>query len=117
LPFFLLFSFSSTSSDEGDEGDEDPEDNDGDGQGESGGDGQGPGPSTKRRKGGNDADPAVKTEEGEEPVPAKAARQHHRAQSNELHIYSAAELSKLNQRELLADVQLLDGQFVSTSHL
>ena len=40
----------------------------------------------------NEADPIVKPEEG-----------------NELHIYSAAELSRLNQQELLADIQLLDG--------
>lgn len=59
----------------------------------------------------------MKTEEGEESVPTKAARQHHKAHSNELHIYSAAELSRLNQRELLADVQLLDGQYVSASHI
>jgi hypothetical protein len=97
--------------------DEDSQENDGDGQGESGDDGQGPGPSTKRRKGEKDADPAVKTEEGEEPVPTTAARQHHKAHSNELHIYSAAELSRLKQRELLADVQLLDGQFVWANHL
>ncbi|KAH9973203.1 RecF/RecN/SMC N terminal domain-containing protein [Lactifluus volemus] len=93
-----------------DEVDEDSQENDGEGQGESGDDGQGPGPSTKRRKGEKDADPAVKTEEGEEPVPTTAARQHHKAHSNELHIYSAAELSRLKQRELLADVQLLDEQ-------
>jgi hypothetical protein len=59
----------------------------------------------------------VKTEEGEEPVLTKNARQRHKTPSNELHIYSAAELSRLNQRELLADVQLLDGLFVLAIHL
>jgi hypothetical protein len=90
---------------------DDPQEKDGDGKDESG-DGQVP--STKCRKHENDTGPVVKTEEGEEPVPAKTARQCH---SNELHIYSAAELSRLNQRELLADVQLLDGLFVFASHL
>ncbi|KAI0253228.1 RecF/RecN/SMC N terminal domain-containing protein [Lactifluus subvellereus] len=94
--------------DDEDEDDDDPHGNDGDRQGESGRDGQTS--STKRRKGENDANPVVKTEEGEEPVPAKNARQRHKTPSNELHIYSAAELSRLNQRELLADVQLLDEQ-------
>jgi structural maintenance of chromosome 4 len=61
----------------------------------------------------------VKTEEGHEPVPSKKPRQSQKAPSSELHIYSAAELSRLNQRELLADVQLLDGLFVLViySHL
>lgn len=57
------------------------------------------------------ADPIVKTEE-EDREPIKKARQPHKTPSNELHIYSAAELSRLNQRELLADVQLLDGTLV-----
>lgn len=57
------------------------------------------------------ADPIVKTEE-EDREPVKKARQPHKTPSNELHIYSAAELSRLNQRELLADVQLLDGASV-----
>jgi len=48
--------------------------------------------STPHVKRENEANPIVKPEEG-----------------NELHIYSAAELSRLNQRELLADIQLLDG--------
>jgi hypothetical protein len=109
-----VFRFSSISSDEEDEED-DPQGNDGGGQDESSCDGQVS--STKRRKGENDAGPVVKTEEGEEPVLAKTARQCHRTPSNELHIYSAAELSRLNQRELLADVQLLDGVFVFASHL
>ncbi|KAI0297565.1 RecF/RecN/SMC protein, partial [Multifurca ochricompacta] len=42
--------------------------------------------------------------------PLQKARQRRKIHSNELHIYSAAELSRLNQRELLADVQLLDEQ-------
>ena len=61
----------------------------------------------------NDVDPVVKTEEGDDAGPSKKAHQHHKTPSNELHIYSAAELSRLNQRELLADVQLLDGLLVS----
>ena len=68
--------------------------------------------STKRGKRENDTDPVVKTEEGQEPVPRKKSRQPHKTPSNELHIYSAAELSRLNQRELLGDVQLLDGLFI-----
>ena len=68
-------------------------------------------PLTKRVKEEN-ADPAVKTEEGDEPALSKKTRRGHKAPSNELHIYSAAELSRLNQRELLADVQLLDGLFI-----
>ncbi|KAN0127918.1 RecF/RecN/SMC N terminal domain containing protein [Lactarius tabidus] len=65
--------------------------------------------SAKRVKEENDADPTVKTEE-EDREPVKKARQPQKTPSNELHIYSAAELSRLNQRELLADVQLLDEQ-------
>ncbi|KAI9444561.1 RecF/RecN/SMC [Lactarius indigo] len=76
-------------------------------EGENGKDG--PGSSAKRDKGESNVDPIVKTE-GEDPEPAKKARQPHKTPSNELHIYSAAELSRLNQRELLADVQLLDEQ-------
>lgn len=68
-------------------------------------------PLTKRVKEEN-ADPVVKTEEGDEPTLSKKAHRGHKSPSNELHIYSAAELSRLNQRELLADVQLLDGLFV-----
>lgn len=66
--------------------------------------------SAKRVKEESDADPTVKTEEGEDREPVKKARQPQKTSSNELHIYSAAELSRLNQRELLADVQLLDEQ-------
>ncbi|KAH9953375.1 hypothetical protein BC827DRAFT_1248888 [Russula dissimulans] len=66
--------------------------------------------STPRVKRENETDPVVKTEEGDEHIPGKKARQRHKSPSNELHIYSAAELSRLNQRELLADVQLLDEQ-------
>ncbi|KAH9041388.1 RecF/RecN/SMC N terminal domain-containing protein [Lactarius pseudohatsudake] len=75
-----------------------------------GGNGQDrPASSDKRGKGENNVAPIVKTE-GEDLEPAKKARQPHKTPSNELHIYSAAELSRLNQRELLADVQLLDEQ-------
>jgi hypothetical protein len=66
---------------------------------------------TKPRKG-EKADPVVKTEEGSEPALSKKGRRGHKTPSNELHIYSAAELSRLNQRELLADVQLLDGLLI-----
>ncbi|KAH9058282.1 RecF/RecN/SMC N terminal domain-containing protein [Lactarius vividus] len=77
---------------------------------EDGGTGQdGPASSDKHGKGESNVDPIVKTE-GEDLEPAKKARQPHKTPSNELHIYSAAELSRLNQRELLADVQLLDEQ-------
>jgi len=65
--------------------------------------------SAKRGNGESHADPVVKTE-GEDPEPVKKARQPHKTPSNELRIYSAVELSRLNQRELLADVQLLDEQ-------
>jgi structural maintenance of chromosome 4 len=68
--------------------------------------------SSKGSKEENDAGPVVKTEEGHEPAPSKKARQQNKTPSNELHIYSAAELSRLNQRELSADVQLLDGLFI-----
>ncbi len=98
---FFALSFLHGSSDEEDE-DEDPQSNNGD-KGENG---QDEGSSAKRGKKNNHANPVVKTEEGVEPV--KKARQP-KTPSNELHIYSAAELSRLNQRELLADVQLLDG--------
>lgn len=57
-------------------------------------------------------DPVVKIEEGVEPASIKKTRRGKNAPSNELYIYSAAELSRLNQRELIADVQLLDGLFV-----
>jgi structural maintenance of chromosome 4 len=73
--------------------------------------------STPRVKRENETDPVVKTEEGDEHIPGKKARQRHKSPSNELHIYSAAELSRLNQRELLADVQLLDGTFISDVYL
>ncbi|KAI0275213.1 RecF/RecN/SMC N terminal domain-containing protein [Gloeopeniophorella convolvens] len=66
--------------------------------------------SAKREKGKGKADPPVKTEDGEQPAPIKKARQRHQTPSHELHVYSRAELSRLNQRELLADVQLLDEQ-------
>lgn len=69
--------------------------------------------STNDRKEESDTNPVVKTEEGCEPAPSKKSRQPHKTPSNELHIYSAAELSRLNQRELLADVQLLDGLYIS----
>lgn len=52
----------------------------------------------------------MKIEEGVEPASGKKTRRGRN--SNELYIFSAAELSRLNQRELLADVQLLDGLFV-----
>jgi hypothetical protein len=68
--------------------------------------------STKRGKREDDTDPVVKTEEGHEPASSKKSRQPHKTSSNELHIYSAAELARLNQRELLGDVQLLDGLFI-----
>ncbi|KAI9453551.1 RecF/RecN/SMC N terminal domain-containing protein [Lactarius psammicola] len=75
-----------------------------------GGNGQDvPASTAKRGKGENHAGPIVKTEE-EDLESVKKARQPHKTPSNELHIYSAAELSRLNQRELLADVQLLDEQ-------
>jgi hypothetical protein len=69
-----------------------------------------PDSSAKRLKEESPADLIVKTEEGDR-EPVKKARQPHKTPSHELHIYSAAELSRLNQRELLADVQLLDGVF------
>ncbi|KAF8274355.1 RecF/RecN/SMC [Lactarius quietus] len=81
---------------------EDEEDEGGNGQ-------ENPDSSAKRVKEESPAEPTVKTE-GEDPEPVKKARQLHKTPSNELHIYSAAELSRLNQRELLADVQLLDEQ-------
>ncbi|KAI9511860.1 RecF/RecN/SMC N terminal domain-containing protein [Russula earlei] len=92
---------------EGD-GDEEPQENNVDGEDET--EHSGHISSTKHRKGENDTDPVVKTEEGNECIPSKQASQRHKTSSNELHIYSAAELSRLNQRELLADVQLLDEQ-------
>ena len=51
----------------------------------------------------------MKIEEGVEPASSKKTPRGQNTSSNELHIFSAAELSRLNQRELLADVQLLDG--------
>ena len=68
--------------------------------------------STNGRIGESDTNPVMKTEEGCEPAQSKKSRQPHKSPSNELRIYSAAELSRLNQRELLADVQLLDGLFI-----
>jgi hypothetical protein len=89
----------------GSDEDEDEDDRPGDGGVE---DENGQAPSIKREN----ADPVVKTEEGVEPPLSKRTRRGHKTPSNELHIYSSAELSRLNQRELLADVQLLDGLFV-----
>ncbi len=88
-----------------DEDEDDPQ-GDGGGEDENGREGQ-----IKREKGEN-AEPVVKIEEGIEPASSKKGRRGHNTPSNELYIYSAAELSRLNQRELLADVQLLDGLFV-----
>jgi len=101
----LRFSFIGSDEDE----DEDNPQGDGGVEDENGREGQIP--STKRGKGEN-ADPVVKIEEGVEPVSSKKTRRGHNTPSNELSIFSAAELSRLNQRELLADVQLLDGLFV-----
>ena len=103
------FQFSFVGSDEEDE-DEGNQGADGDVQDENGNERQIS--STKRGKGEDDTDTVVKTEEGHEPAPSKKSRQPHKTSSNELHIYSAAELSRLNQRELLGDVQLLDGLFI-----
>ncbi|KAH9980780.1 RecF/RecN/SMC protein [Russula compacta] len=94
--------------DDEDEDDEEPHGDDGEAHEEGGRDGQIS--STRRMKRENDVDPVVKTEEGDDAAPSKKTHQHHKTPSNELHIYSAAELSRLNQRELLADVQLLDEQ-------
>jgi hypothetical protein len=101
----LRFSFVGSDEDE----DEDDPEGDGGVKNEDGEEGQVP--STKRGKGEN-ADPVVKTEEGVDPASSKKLRRGQNTSSNELHIFSAAELSRLNQRELLADVQLLDGLFV-----
>jgi hypothetical protein len=87
--------------------DEDEEDEGGNGKDD-------PASSVKREKGESHADPIVKTE-GEDAEPVKKARQPHKTPSNELRIYSAVELSRLNQRELLADVQLLDGVLASST--
>ena len=103
---FVALRFSFVGSDE-DEDEDDPQ-GDGGAEGENAREGQVP--STKREKGVK-ADPVVKIEEGAEPASSKKTRRGHNTSSNELHIYSAAELSRLNQRELLADVQLLDGLF------
>ncbi|KAF8492752.1 RecF/RecN/SMC [Russula emetica] len=92
-----------------DDEDEDGDDPQGDGSVEDENGREGQVPPTKRGKGEN-ADPVVKIEEGVEPASSKKTRRGHNTPSNELHIYSAAELSRLNQRELLADVQLLDEQ-------
>ena len=104
---FVALRFSCVGSDE-DENEDDPQGN-GNVEDENGREGQTP--STKRGKGEN-ADPVVKIEEGVEPASSKKTRRGNNTPSNELDIYSAAELSRLNQRELLADVQLLDGLFV-----
>ena len=101
----LCFSFVGSDEDE----DEDGPQGDGGVEDENGREGQIP--STKRGKGEN-ADPVVKIEEGVEPASSKKTRRGHNTPSNELYIFSAAELSRLNQWELLADVQLLDGLFV-----
>jgi hypothetical protein len=105
---FVAQRFSLVGSDE-DEDEDDPQ-RDGGVEDENGREGQIP--STKRGKG-EDADPVVKIEEGVEPASSKKTRRGHNTPLNELDIFSAAELSRLNQRELLADVQLLDGLFVS----
>lgn len=55
-------------------------------------------------------DPKVKEEPDTESV-HKPKRQ--KVPSNDLHIYTAEELSKYRQRELLADAALLDGQCLS----
>jgi hypothetical protein len=104
---FVALRFSFVGSDE----DEDGEDPQGDGGVEDENGREGQIPSTKSGKGEN-ADPVVKIEEGVEPASSKKTRRAHNTPSNELYIFSAAELSRLNQRELLADVQLLDGLFV-----
>jgi hypothetical protein len=104
----LFFRFSFVGSDEEDEDEDEPQGNGG-GEDENGGEDQVP--LTKRVKG-EKADLVVKTEEGSEPASIKKGRRGHKTPSNELHIYSAAELSRLNQRELLADVQLLDGLLI-----
>jgi hypothetical protein len=104
---FVALRFSFVGSDE-DEDEDDPQ-RDGGVENENGHEGQVP--STKHGKGEN-ADPVVKIEEGVDPASSKKSRRGHNTSSNELHIFSAAELSRLNQRELLADVQLLDGLFV-----
>jgi len=107
---FVALRFSFFGSDE----DEDEDDPQGDGGVEDENGREGQVPSTKRGKGEN-ADPIVKTEEEVEPASSKKTRRGHNMPSNELHIYSAAELSRLDQRGLLADVQLLDGLFVPDS--
>jgi structural maintenance of chromosome 4 len=100
-----------------DEEDEDEEHQGGDGNVQEGHGHEGQVSSTNGGREESDANPVVKTEEGYEPAPNKKSRQPHKPPSNELHIYSAAELSRLNQRELLADVQLLDGLLILvTSH-
>jgi hypothetical protein len=104
---FIALRFSFVGSDEDD--DEDDPQRDGGVKDENGREGQIP--STKREKGEN-TDPVVKIEEGVEPASSKKTRRGRNTPSNELYIFSAAELSRLNQRELLADVQLLDGLFV-----
>ena len=104
----MFVRFSLVGSDDEDEDEGEPQGDDG-GEVEDGRENQVP--STKRVKEEN-AEPVVKTEEGDEPASSKKARRGHKAPSNELHIYSAAELSRLNQRELLADVQLLDGLLI-----
>jgi hypothetical protein len=104
---FVALRFSFVGSDE----DEDEDDPQGDVGVEDENGREGQVPSTKRGKREN-ADPVVKIEEGIEPAPSKKTRRGHNTPSSELYIFSAAELSRLNQRELLADVQLLDGLFV-----
>jgi hypothetical protein len=66
-------------------------------------------PSTRKRE---NTDPVAKIKEGVEPASSKKTCRGRNTPSNELYIYSAAELSRLNQRELLADIQLFDGPFV-----
>ena len=107
LSLFVALCFSFVGSDE----DEDEDDPQGDGGVEDEDERGGLVVSSTNHVKAENADPAVKIEEGVEPASGKKTRRGHNTSSNELHIYSAAELSRLNQRELLADVQLLDGLF------
>ena len=54
----------------------------------------------------------VELDEKREPASSKKSRQTHKAPLHKLHINSASELSRLNQHELLTDIQLLDGTFI-----
>jgi len=95
-----------------DEEDKDEDNHGGDGNMQDKNRNEGQVSSTKHRKGDNNTNPIVKTEERHEPAPSKKSCQPHKTPSNKLHIYSAAELSWLNQCELLSDIQLLDGLFI-----